>query len=139
MNTKPHSITATELDPGRWLEEYGDTLFRYALRRLRDTTHAEDIVQETLLAALQSRTSYSGRASEKTWLTGILKHKIIDFIRKQVRETTVDDICALSDASVENDIDGLFDTRGHWVRPPSNWGNPDKMLRNSQFVDAFEA
>jgi RNA polymerase sigma-70 factor (ECF subfamily) len=126
------------VDPGRWLQEYGDALFRYALRRLHNTAHAEDAVQETLLAALQARANYSGRASEKTWLTGILKHKIIDFIRKQVRESTVDDISALSDATAESGVDALFDARGRWIHPPQDWGNPDKTLRNHQFIEAFE-
>ena len=139
MNTDLNRLAAAELDPSRWLEEYGDTLFRYALGRLNDTSHAEDMVQETLMAALQSRTSYSGLASEKTWLIGILKHKIVDFIRKQIRETTVDDISALSDATVENGIDKLFDARGHWIRPPRNWGNPDKDLLNHQFLEIFDA
>ncbi len=139
MNTAPHSVTAPVLDPARWLEEYGDALFRYAMGRLHDTDHAEDMVQETLMAALQARASYSGRASEKTWLIGILKHKIIDFIRKQVRETSVDDIGALSDATTESEIDDLFDARGRWIRPPGDWGNPDKTLHNHQFLDAFEA
>ncbi|TCK17721.1 RNA polymerase sigma-70 factor (ECF subfamily) [Thiogranum longum] len=139
MNTDVNSLTAVELDPSRWLEEYGDMLFRYALGRLNDTSHAEDMVQETLVAALQSRTSYSGLASEKTWLVGILKHKIVDFIRKQIRETTVDDISALYDATVENEMDNLFDARGHWVCPPRDWGNPDKDLYNHQFLEIFEA
>jgi RNA polymerase sigma-70 factor (ECF subfamily) len=139
MSSDPDSITATELDPARWLEEYGDALFRYALARLRDTTHAEDMVQETLLAALQARVSYAGRASEKTWLTGILKHKIVDFIRKQVRETTVDDISVLSDAATKSEVDDLFDVRGHWIRSPRDWGNPDRTLHNRQFLNVFEA
>lgn len=138
MSTDPRSIPATELDPGHWLEEYGDALFCYAMGQLHDTHHAEDMVQETLKAALQSHASYSGRATVKTWLIGILKHKIVDFIRKQVREITVDDIHALSDAAAECDADDLFDARGHWVRPPNDWGNPDKMLHNQQFLDAFE-
>lgn len=126
-------------DPGRWLQEYGDTLFRYAMQRLRDAAHAEDVVQETLLAALQSHSGYSGRASEKTWLIGILRHKIVDFIRIQVRESTVDDISALSDTAAENSDDDLFDGRGHWIRPPQDWGNPDKALHNHEFIAAFEA
>ncbi len=138
MRTDPRTTTVTEVDPARWLEEYGDALFRYALSRLHDTSHAEDMVQETLIAALQSRNRYSGLASERTWLTGILKHKIIDFIRKQVRELTVDDINALSDAATENELDRLFDARGYWIRPPGDWGNPDKVLHNHQFLDTFE-
>ncbi len=52
------------------------------------------MVQETLLAALEARTGYAGRASEKTWLTGILKHKIIDFIRRQVRQRVLQELQA---------------------------------------------
>jgi RNA polymerase sigma-70 factor (ECF subfamily) len=137
MRNNAQDITTQGPDPGRWLQEYGDTLFRYALRRLHNTAHAEDVVQETLLAAFQARASYSGRASEKTWLTGILKHKIIDFIRKQVRESTVDDINALSDAAGNGSIDKLFDARGHWLHPPQDWGNPDKALHNHQFIAIF--
>ena len=133
-----HDIAAQGPDPGRWLQEYGDALFRYALRRLHNTAHAEDAVQETLLAAFQARAGYSGRASEKTWLTGILKHKIIDFIRKQVRESTVNDINALSDAAGNGGINELFDARGHWIHPPQDWGNPDKTLHNHQFIEIFE-
>jgi len=138
MSTGPHTLIATDLDPGCWLEEYGDALFRYALGRLHNSSHAEDMVQETLMAALQARARYSGRASEKTWLIGILKHKIIDFIRRQVREITVDDISALSEAATKSEVGNLFDARGHWINPPSDWGNPDKMLQNHQFLDAFE-
>jgi RNA polymerase sigma-70 factor (ECF subfamily) len=138
MTDEPHEIARQEPDPERWLQEYGDALFRYALRRLHNSAHAEDVVQETLLAAFQARASYSGRASEKTWLTGILKHKIIDFIRKQVRESTVDDINALSDATAENGMDDLFDTRGHWIHPPQDWGSPDKALHTHQFIEVFE-
>ena len=138
MHNHPRENTVVEPDPARWLQEYGDTLFRYALQRLHNTAHAEDVVQETLLAALQARGSYSGRASEKTWLTGILKHKVIDFIRKQIRESTVDDIQALSDATENSGMDKLFDAHGHWIHPPQDWGNPDKALRNQQFIKFFE-
>ena len=138
MSNDPRDIAAQKPDPGRWLQDYGDALFRYALRRLHNTAHAEDVVQETLLAAFQARTSYSGRASEKTWLTGILKHKIIDFIRKQVRESTVDDINALSDVAAGSGVDDLFDARGHWIHPPQDWGNPVKALHNHQFIENFE-
>ncbi len=69
-------------DSERWLEEHGDALFRYALTRLPEREVAEDVVQETFLAALRARESYSGQASERTWLTGILKHKILDCYRK---------------------------------------------------------
>ena len=138
MSIAPQDLPSRVPDPGRWLQDHGDTLYRYALRRLHNSAHAEDAVQETLLAAFQARASYSGRASEKTWLIGILKHKIIDFIRKQVRESTVDDINALSDAAADGGIDAQFDARGHWIHPPQDWGNPVKALQDHQFIEIFE-
>lgn len=125
-------------DPERWLQEHGDYLYRYALRRLRDSAQAEDMVQETLLAAWQAIGGYIGQVAEKTWLTGILKHKIIDCLRKQIRESPVEDITALSDSAAQSGIDQLFDARGHWVTPPQNWGSPHKMLENRQFIDALQ-
>src|SRR5688572_2814348 len=77
------------IDPTKWVDEHGDYLFRYAIVRLRDETLAEDIVQETLLAAIQSLASYSGKSAERTWLTGILKHKIIDYYRKNSRQIQI--------------------------------------------------
>lgn len=138
MDNKSQVSTVLELDPERWLSEHGDFLYRYALRRVHDTMHAEDLVQVTLLAALEARANYSGRSSEKTWLVGILKHKIIDFIRKDVRNYTVDNLTALSDATVENGIDELFDARGEWICPPQDWGNPEKTLQNRQLIEFFE-
>jgi len=73
-------------DPERWVEEYGDYLFKYALVRLREQTKAEDMVQETFLAALKGGHSFAGRSAEKSWLIGILKNKICDYYRKASRD-----------------------------------------------------
>src|SRR5205085_12346938 len=73
-------------EPSEWVDAHGNYLYRYALVRLRDTALAEDVVQETLLAALQSRHAYAGRSAERTWLTGILKHKLVDHFRKVSRQ-----------------------------------------------------
>jgi len=70
--------------------QHRDYLYRYALLHLRDANRAEDVVQETLLAAVESGDRFSGRSSLRTWLTGILKHKIIDVFRKQSREAPVE-------------------------------------------------
>lgn len=125
--------------PEEWLARYGDELYRYALVQVRDAGLAEDMVQETLLAALQSRDQYSGRSSVKTWLTGILKHKIIDHIRKQVRESAREDIEGLSDSQTEAGIRNLFDARGHWIVPPQDWGSPEKCLQQGRFWEALSA
>ncbi|MCH8209572.1 MAG: RNA polymerase subunit sigma-70, partial [Nitrospinae bacterium] len=62
-----------KLDSNLWLENYGDMIYRYTLVRVKDPDTAEEIVQVTLLAALQAKDSFQGRSSEKSWLFGILQ------------------------------------------------------------------
>ena len=120
------------LDPHTWLSEHGDYLFRVARRQLRSDALAEDAVQETLLAALSARARYSGSAAPRTWLTGILKHKIIDLIRRQARETEVP-----HDDDGNEDWDALFKTDGHWGNPPREWRSPETEAELRQLRDVL--
>ena len=126
-------------DPERWVEDHGDFLFNYALARLRDPARAEDLVQETFLAALKGGKSFAGRSAEKTWLVGILKNKIADHFRKASRETSFTDI-AFYDGQ-ENDqfvADGL--SQGSWLTEyaPGEWNSePGANLDNEAFWTAF--
>lgn len=108
-------------------------MFRFAMSKLRDEHMAEDAVQETLLAALQGHKSFSGDSAERTWLVGILKHKIVDLIRKKVREPTLLNVDEPIEFAQEESTDTLFDETGHWVTPSTDWGNPDKMLEQKRF------
>ncbi len=72
-----------------WVEAHADYLFNFAIGQVRDRSVAEDIVQETFLAAVKSRETFSGQSSERTWLVGILRHKIYDHLRKSCRERAV--------------------------------------------------
>jgi len=98
------------IDPERWLDRYGDMLFGYAVSRLGRLDEAEDAVQETLLGALASRESYSGRASERNWLMGILKHKVIDQLRQRHHHRAASQ-AAMEEA--ERELDSFFDRWGH--------------------------
>jgi RNA polymerase sigma-70 factor, ECF subfamily len=111
-------------------------LLRYASLQLRDAAAAEDAVQETLLAALAGEANFAGRANLRTWLTGILKHKIVDTIRRQSRERPAAD---LEPAGDDGDFDGLFDRRGHWEEMPDAWEQPEGALNQKQFLAALEA
>src|SRR5262249_60497286 len=73
-------------DPETWVDRYGDGLYRYALLRLRAPDLAADVVQETFLEALRVRHTFARRSSERTWLIGILRHKIVDQLRRASRE-----------------------------------------------------
>jgi len=114
-----------------WLTEHGDYLYRFALARLRDPHLAEDAVQETLLAAMQGG-GYGGKSAPRTWLTGILKHKIIDLIRHQVREQPLEHEEDLPD---EPGMDEFFaDDSRHWSDKPQSWGAPESVLEQKQFL-----
>ena len=73
------------LNPEQWLETYGDALFRYAFSRIQDQTLAKDLVQETLLVAIQAKNQFAQQSSQKTWLIRILKHKVLDYYRHKYR------------------------------------------------------
>jgi RNA polymerase sigma-70 factor (ECF subfamily) len=135
----PPAPKKTLSDPEGWVERYGDYLFRFALSRLRDPSRAEDMVQETFLAALKGSASFAGRADEKSWLAGILKNKIIDHYRRPGRETSFTDLEFYKQE--EHDSfrrDGWF--IGEWVGKlgPVQWSaNPGAALDNAAFWKAF--
>jgi len=110
-------------------------LLRVAVLQLRDNDLAEDVVQDTLLAALQGASGFSGRSSLKTWLTGILKHKIVDAIRRKERDPVR---ASLEEESQIEDFDALFDESGHWENPPADWGDPEQALSQQQFLDIMQ-
>jgi RNA polymerase sigma-70 factor (ECF subfamily) len=96
-------------------------------------------VQETLLAALAG-SGFSGKSSLRTWLTGILKHKIVDAIRKKQREPTVASSFGDIDAEMDiEDFDALFNERGGWDPKPGEWGaSPEEALNQRQFLDVMD-
>ncbi len=109
---------AVALDPETWVDQHGDSLFRFAVSRVQDPETASDLVQETFLAALRIRDTYAGRSSVRTWLIAILKHKIADCLRKVGREQRFQEGWASEDGT-----QGMFDRRGHWRTPPLDWGS----------------
>ena len=119
--------------PETWVDEYGDFLYRFALSRVKDPSVAEDLVQETFLAALRTRENFKGRSAGRTWLIAILKHKIVDYIRKKIREPASDKIETLSDLT-----DADFDDKGEWQIRPSKWAiNPGKIYEQKEFLNVL--
>jgi len=121
------------------LEQHRAYLLRYATIQLRDPDRAEDAVQETLLAALENRAGFAGKSTLKTWLTGILKHKLIDQIRRQSREQPIDTSPDAEGESEGGDFDALFKPDGHWETFPQAWADPAAALENRRFWQALEA
>jgi len=120
-------------DPETWVDDYGDALYRFALARVKDPSVAEDLVQETFLAGLGARKNFKGRSTTKTWLIAILKHKIVDHIRKKSREQDSDKLESLTD-----DIEMNFTDRGEWRNRPNKWAkNPVKLYEQKEFMDVL--
>jgi RNA polymerase sigma-70 factor, ECF subfamily len=121
-------------DPASWVDRHGDALFRYALLRLSDRGLAEDMVQETFLAALGARRQFSGKSSERSWLVGILKHKIIDHLRRQDRERPLSELDVGCDGA-----ESFFDHHGKWRIKPRTWdGEPSALLEQKEFWVALQ-
>ena len=129
-NNDSHKNSRKSLDSETWVDQYGSALYAYALVRVRKPDLAEEIVQETFLAALQAHKRFQGRASEKTWLIGILKHKIVDHFRKVGRERPLT-VIDFEDDSMKN----IFDHNGNWIDGPRRWPfDPGKSLEQKEFL-----
>jgi len=122
-------MSKENLDSDLWVDRYGDTLYRYTLVRVRDAAAAEEIVQSTFVAALEASKSYKGRSSEKSWLFGILKHKIFDHFRRTKRYRSFDLLPA-------DDPDPLaYHPNGRWQQAPRDWKlDPEKAAENTQLI-----
>lgn len=114
------------VDPAGWVAAHGDALFRFAMLRLRDRDAAEEAVQECFVAALCGLRGFRGGSSERTWLIGILKRKIVDRNRGRGREG--------------NTVSGsgghvFFDERGLWMRGPRRWKrDPAAAMQQRDFA-----
>lgn len=130
----PVPAASSTLDPGAWVDLHGDLLYRYALARVRRPDVAEELVQETFLAALKAQGSFQSRSTERTWLTGILRHKILDHFRARSRSLPEIEVGSHEDA-----LAGLFDARGNWIAPPDAYAiQPESLLEREEFWAVFE-
>ena len=126
------------MDPefGKELERQRSYLLRVARLQLRDAALAEDVVQDTLAAALTAQGGFTGKSTVKTWLTGILKHKIVDAIRQRQRQPVV--VASFDDETDLDDFDPLFKDNGAWQAPPADWGDPENALSRQEFMSVME-
>ena len=119
----------------RQLEAMRPQLVRFAQLQLRNEALAEDAVQDALIAVLEKPERYAGQSSLRTYVTGILKFKIIDNLRAATRERQIE--CA-DDQSEDEVIDSLFVADGHTREAPLQWGNPDGTLEQKDFFRVLE-
>lgn len=119
----------------RQIETLRPVLMKFARLQLRNPAWAEDAVSETVLAALEKPQAFAGASQLKTWLIGILKHKLVDQIRRNSRELST----STSTDDGEDLDDLLFAADGHWRDAQHDWGNPEDALRQADFMKVLEA
>lgn len=122
-----------DLEPEKWVDEYGDLLFNFAYSRVNDRELAFDLVQDTFTAAFAGRSKFEKRAAESTWLISILKNKIIDHYRsKSAKKTT----------SIDEDFGtDAFNDKEHWQQEslPQFWAKSlDETQENDEFNSILE-
>lgn len=117
-------------DLEQWIDQHAEALYFYALMRLGDEDKAEDMVQETFLAALQNWSTFKKESTDRTWLIGILRHKILDFFRRARHAKSVDDTAWRAD---------YFDKSRHWKDKIITWkGDPAALAENGEFWDVLK-
>jgi len=116
------------------VEQLRPQLLRFARTQLRNDVWAEDAVSECTLAALERPQAFAGHSQLKTWLVGILKHKVVDQLRRHTREATI-----LVGEDGEDVDEALFASDGHWREAPQDWGDPDAACNRRQFFEVLEA
>ncbi len=132
MNTTQQPSEKPRLEPEQWLERHGDYLFRYALSRIHQREAAENLVQEALVAGFRARASFAGASSERTWLVGILKNKIVDHFRRHYRDRS------LVEELTRRAPDPRFSRMGRWLKRPETWADePSGPAQRNEFWDAF--
>ena len=119
-----------KIEPDHWVDNYGDYLYNYAWARVGSKEVAEDIIQETFIAALKGKDKFGGKSSELTWLISILKHKIIDYYRKKSIKKE------FSESTFRKPFQDKEGLEGHWImeRAPKDWSDDkESPLRNEEF------
>ena len=131
----PQRAHSELIDPV-FVAELRRQMVKFATLQLRDPHQAEDAVQEALIGAMKNSAPFQQRAAVKSWVFGILKHKIIDLLRQQQRTIA---ISQLGDDD-DNSLDLLFDRHGHWdtSQKPITWPSPLQSTHNAQFWQVFE-
>ncbi|WP_432723828.1 sigma-70 family RNA polymerase sigma factor [Jeongeupia wiesaeckerbachi] len=134
------SSTQDRIHDDAYLAGLRRDLFRFARLQLRDEAAAEDAVQEAMTAAWLQADGFAGQSEHKTWVFGILRHKIIDAVRQRQRLVHLADLGG--DRDDDEQLDALlFNASGHWDKPnkPQAWPDPQTLLAQRQFWRLFEA
>ena len=136
---EPSQGVGPVLDPEGWVEKHGDVLFGFAVARVPGRVVAQDLVQETFLAGLKARGTFTGRSNERAWLFGILRNKLADYYRLQAREISIADL----EAPFPEEQDVFRSSgpgRDGWLKryAPKAWESPDASLVSKEFQEVLQ-
>lgn len=122
----------------RWVVEYADVLYRQALLRVGNAEDAKDVVQETLIAAVRGYSKMGDPNSEKAWLLGIMKHKVLDLLRRRYRQPVSADSDDLQRLE-ESQFDGGGNV-AHWLprMAPRRWERAEAKLESGEFAGILD-
>ncbi|MDZ4821833.1 MAG: sigma-70 family RNA polymerase sigma factor [Flavobacteriales bacterium] len=122
-----------------WVQLYADSMFSWALHKTSSRETAEDIVQETFLAVIQSYDKFENRSHPKTWLFAILNNKITDYHRNMLKNPTLKHKEHGEKRRIEL-FDTLFNKYGEWADAPypSEWDERKHLLDDENFVRTFQ-
>lgn len=113
-------------------------LYKLALAQLGEKAAAEDAVQETLLAVIETGHKFQGRSSVRSWLVAILKHKVLDELRRASRKTVPPSTTARGEEQESAELETLFDQGGRWAEPKDPWSDPHTAAEQSAFFKVLE-
>lgn len=116
----PETLRAT-------VQEHARPLYRAARGMGFREEEAEDLVQDVLTTFLATLDRFEGRSQIRTWLFGILHHKVLERRRESYREELSDPI--------DEVFESRFDSRGKWVRPPQDL---HRLIESKEIGDAIE-
>ena len=127
------------VNPERWVQDYGDELFGFAVLRVRDRSAAQDLVQETFLAGIKAKESFAARSNERAWLFGILRHKLVDFYRLQGRERLFADLETPLPEEL-NAFGAAGVRKDGWLKglAPKAWETPEEILVTKEFQEVLK-
>jgi RNA polymerase sigma-70 factor (ECF subfamily) len=114
-------------------------MLRFAQLQLRNRETAEDLVQESIEAALRKSSSFAGQSTLKTWVFAILRNRIIDHLRQASRTVTMSSLVK-DDEDWQESLEALFNERGGWREGPRPvaWPDPEQSMQTRQFWAVFE-
>lgn len=128
------SVSAADLSKLR------SDMLRFAQLQLRHRETAEDLVQESIEAALRHAASFAGHSSLKTWVFAILRNRIVDHLRQAGRTVAMSTLVDDGDDWQER-LEAWFNERGGWrdgARPVA-WRTPEESMQDRQFWIVFES